>query len=206
MTRPVGKLKAAGFERVRSSGERRRYIDPQGRNVSYWEAFKRATGRTLAEAVVTPRKFNKELSTARDIRRAARDGKLVELKILTPRQQESVAGQTLRTLTRGHYMSSATSKGMLRYYGHDVKPVERRTTYAKLLEMLQTESVAKPDRGQFAPGRDGMLAWRREFIRWTDANSPYGKKADLLRAMGRKTDYEYNVGETPPGYGRGGRR
>lgn len=194
-------------------GTSRRWRDPKGKVVSYRTFFERTTGRSLEEAVrerhpeIAPElarrgksgKFDAETRTASQIRQAARDGKLSADEILTHQQERALASKGLRQMLKGHYLSEATKAGV------SGEEPERRTLYGRLVAMLQKSTVPKPkEREYMAPesatrkeklqARD---AYRKARDAWEEENGPYSKKADLLRAMGRKTDFEYAVGETP---------
>jgi len=195
MARPKGRLAAKGFLRIPDRPERR-YRDPQGRDVSYREAFERATGRTL-EAASRKGKFERTLSVARRIRDAAADGELSRLKVLDVDREKLLGHRTLKSLMRGHTFRSALARGTAYGRAGIGAPVERRTTYGKLLAVLHDDI---PHRGPSQSEADRVLE-RREFLSPASYRRRFGpdsRKAHLLVAMGlRDPDARYDVGETP---------
>lgn len=194
-----GRLAEAGFRATGAAA--RRYIDTEGRvgrrgaEVSYRAAFASATGTTLEKAS-RKGKFNRTLDAARRIRDAAADGKLSAAKVLTEPQERRLADRTLKSLMRGHTFKSALSRGTSYAKGGDVPPVERRTTYGKLLAVLH-DDVSHP----FGAPESDRVYRRRAVLSpraYARRFGPSSKKAKLLVAMGlRDADAQYDVGETP---------
>jgi hypothetical protein len=156
-------LKDKGYTRL--PGTARHYRAPDGREVTYRAAFTAATGRSFEAAVKDPGKFRSELNLARQARDAARRGELSSSRLASKAEERSIAGSTLRELTRGHGLSTATKAG------------------------LRGRGAAKPT----DYSRRVLAVLHRE-----GGNSPNGKKARLLVALGRREpDADYDVGETP---------
>lgn len=210
MSRRKGRLAAAGFRRVPNEPARR-YIDPRGREVSYREAFRRATHRSLeAASRAHAGKYERTTSVAKDIRTAAREGRLSSLKLLTPREERRLARRSIKSLMRGHTFKSALARGTSTARTEGRSTVERRTSYGRLLGVLHEGESGRGFRRRKGESRERfrvrLAAWNDErralrlnnpkkYRRLFGANS---RKARLLVAMGRReASATYDVGETP---------
>ena len=210
MARRVGKLAAKGF--ALTDREHRRYTDRQGREVSYREAFLRATGRSLEKASAAHAgKFTRTTTVAKEIRTAARDGLLSKAKLLSASEERRLRERTLKSLMRGHTFGSALSRGTSSAKTEGISSVERRSAFGKLLGILhegesggglvrrrpkETRASFENRRRLFETQRQRLRTSNpREYRRLFGATS---RKAKLLVAMGRReANATYDVGETP---------
>lgn len=179
-----GRLAAAGYERV--GPERlRHYRAPDGREVSYRQAFVEARGESLESAVKQPGKFRDELRTAERVRFLAREGLLSETTAVTRRDERTIAKATLRELTKGHYSSAATKAGLK---GETPETTPAGKVYGRaILDTLHAEPTVK------AGMSEADIEAEVERI-----NSPTGDKANLLVALNyREPSADYDVGDTP---------
>lgn len=183
----VGRIRAAGFVQITGDEAGRRYRSPDGREVSYRQAFKEARGETLEAAVKNPGAFSDELRIAERVRFLARNGLLSETTAVTKADERKLSRMTLRQITKGHYESGATARAMA---GRGVK----QDVYERaVLQVLRQEPNYSP-----LPGEDGPATERRIEKERSRINSPTGDKANLLVALGfRDADADYDVGETP---------
>jgi hypothetical protein len=195
VTRRPGKLAEAGFVRVEGRAERR-YRDPKGREVSYREAFRRATGRSLERATEErggTGTFRDLFRLASQVRTAARNGLLSEAGLATPRQEASLAGKTLRQLTRGHGPSAGTKAG-LRH-----EPIERRSLFSKLvLQRLEQDVIVERRTDESFAEYMNRVRAARYSARGQNVVGPNSEKAILLVVLNRRApEAEYSVGDTP---------
>lgn len=169
-----GRLADAGFLRLPGAAERR-YLTTDARELTYRQAFAAARGEPLEAAVKVRGKFRDEHRVASQVREAARRGELSKARLVSRREERELARATIRALVKGHGKRGQFLPGEDPIFGERRgdrrKPVERKTLYsAKILAVLD-------DMGD---------------------NSPSGKKARLLVAMGRRdAGADYDVGETP---------
>lgn len=192
MARPVGKLRAAGFERVGPENRRRYRNVRTGEEVSYRRAFREARGESLERAVRNPGKFADELRLAERVRFLAKQGLLSEAGLATKRQERELAGKSLRQLTKGHYgLPPRDEEGKFKA---KARRPETRSLYAKLvLDRLNERPKVTPRPGE--KGEDVEARYRKERER---IDSSTGDKANLLIALGyRDPAADYDVGETP---------
>lgn len=195
MARTKGKLAAAGFERV-ADDPRRRYLDLDGKEVSYREAFRRATGRSLERATEERGgvgEYRELFRLASQVRTAARNGLLSEAALASPSQERALAGKTLRQMTRGHGESSATKRAL-----RGDEP-ERRSLFSKLvLQRLQADvsTERRPEESFAEYVRRVQVA--RYSRKGQNIVGPNSEKALLLVVLGRRApEADYNVGDTP---------
>jgi len=166
-SKPNGVINRAGFERI--PGPLKHYRGPDGKEYTYRRAFALGHGESLERAVKVRGKFSPEFRYADQVRTAARQGKLVKFKVgVTKEEERKIASSTLRQLTRGHYRL----------------PIQDETT---------GEFVKNPKE----PERASLYGGKILSLSYSSDKSPNGPLARLLKAMGRKTDNEYDVGETP---------
>jgi hypothetical protein len=195
MARRKGRLEAKGFERVEGSAARR-YIDPSGKEVSYREAFRRATGRSL-EVATEERggtgSYRELFRLARQVRTAAQNGLLSDAGLADRRQEQALASKTLRQMTRGHGESTAT-KAALRG-----REPERTSLFSRLvLQRLQADIVVERRSDEsFSEYMNRVRA-----ARYSKAGQaivgPTSDKAKLLVVLNRRApEAEYSVGDTP---------
>jgi hypothetical protein len=131
-------LKEKGYTRL--PGTARHYRAPNGREVTYRAAFTAATGRSFEAAVKDPGKFKAELNLARQAREAARKGDLSSSRLASKAEERAIAGATLRELTKGHGLSTATKAGLRG------KGKAEPTTYSRrVLAVLHREGGNSPN-------------------------------------------------------------
>lgn len=165
-TRP-GRLAAAGF--VRLPGPERHYRRGR-REYSYRAAFHLARGDTFETATKVRGKFADEFRLARQVREAARAGKLSDAKVMSTDEEVRIASTPLRRLWAGHAKREQFELGGGRRKEGEAPP-ERRTDYSRRVLAVLDD-----------PG----------------GNRRKGKKARLLEAIGRRDPKaDYDVGETP---------
>lgn len=195
MARRKGALEAKGFERVEGSAARR-YRDPSGREVSYREAFRRATGRSLEQATEESggRGAYRDLfRLAREARVAAKNGLLSEAGLATRRQEAALADKTLRQLTRGHGLSTATSEAMRG------RPPERTSLFSRLiLGRLQADVDVQRRSDESFTEYMNRVRVARYSKQGQAVVGPNSEKAILLVVLNRRApEAEYSVGDTP---------
>jgi hypothetical protein len=181
------KLRDAGYVRIPGVAARH-YRAPDGKEVSYRQAFLAARGESLEAATKKrggPGKFHEEFHLADQTRAAARAGLLSKARLMSREEEKQVAASTLRSLWKGHgrryqYLEGEVPEeimeqrpGPLRYREDEIEtnPPERETVYSRRVLAVLDD-----------PG----------------GNSRLGKKAKLLEAIGRRApNAEYDVGDTP---------
>lgn len=205
----VGALARAGFVRVPDNAARR-YIDPRGREVSYREAFRRATGTTLERASRTGKFRNTTTAVLKEIRDAAREGRLSTARLVDAAAERRLARRSVKSLMRGHTFKSATARGVSTAATEGVSSVERRSLVGRLLAVLHAGESGAGFRRKKGETREAYrirtigFTNERRFLKERNPSKyrrlfgPTSPKARLLVAMGRReANATYDVGETP---------
>lgn len=205
----VGKLRRKGFVLV--DAVRRRYRDPKGKVVSYRQAFRRATGRTLEVASEAHKgKFSRTTTVAKEMRDAAREGRLSDARLLSVEEERRLGRRSVKSLMRGHTFRSALARGASSARREGISSVERRSAFGRLLAVLQAGESGTGFRRRKGETREQFrvrtVAWESERQRLRASNptrykrlfGAKSRKARLLVAMGRRdAGATYDVGETP---------
>ncbi len=191
-----GRLQAAGYTPIPHTAKH--YRAPDGREVSYRQAFRAARGESLERATANNAvrerglrgaareeylssedakrgrsgKFREEFRLARRVRELARSEELTQRVGLSESRERAIAESSLRQLTKGHYRTPKHAPDTGEFAVDYDHPPEHESPYGQVLALL--EDTTNSD------------------------NGPDSAKARLLVSLGyRSAGADYDVGETP---------
>lgn len=153
----------------RLPGSARHYRSPQGEIVSYRKAFQAVRGVSLEGASKHEGKFRSSYHLADQTRQAARLGNLSGHKLLTKTEEAKLAKMSLKDMIRGNYVLEKHNPRTGKFEAPKGPRSPRNRLFNKLANVLRSKD-----------------------------NSPNGKKAKYLIAIGRRRPQDtWDVGDTP---------
>lgn len=188
MARRKGKLEEAGYHLVPGTGEKnRRYIAPDGSEVSYRKAFAAVRGESFETATAKRGGggiYREDYRLARQTRDAAKRGDLSRLHLATKTEEAELAGMTLKAMRKGApTLRTATKRG------EDGLPLAKLpdTLYARVtLARIRADIHVERKEGETRVAYEYRLYDARRSREGRKLVGPKSDKSRLLQALGRK--------------------
>lgn len=190
--RTVGRIRAAGYVQIKESGDRRHYRTPDGREVSYRQAFKEVRGKSFERAVKDGGKFRGEIRLVAQARAAAREGLLSEFGIASKADERRIARATIKELVKGQVPVGEHPDDTKRRSPHRPK----RTDAGEALKRSVLATLSKDVRRREGESVEAFLK-RKRGERAQAVIGADSKKARLLVALGRRSpEADWDVGDS----------